>query len=548
MDNNGAIITGTRGATVLLDWKIPKHTIKYIGGYKDNYFSAANDEGTPFNITTDGGYITDYIQGTNELFLESDKGGLADYKTGVYSLYSYNNSLNRTRYGSDAGAWFANVAQYNSLGGNSPGRNLLTDSLNRAYKNTTTIAQNLSNALYGEVNWHVTSPFTITTGLRVTDEDRRSSQGISLADYGDGGALNPVAVNNVQLGGFRSNATTGALLAGNSAQQLALANTVSQKYFSKNYNQLSTAEMAQIANAKTVRAQQIGQLYQNTGAQPYKGVLLNSNLTFSYKVNENYTPYIGWQHGSKAGVAQINGATVNGGISVPVKPEISENFELGVKSLFLNKTLAANLNFYLDNISNFQQSVAYFDPFTTALVNDGTQKYTTGIGNVPRVQAKGIELDFNYSGIPDVNIRFAGAYNDAVYKDFQYSPLPAERGNEVTPYYNLSGYTLPRAPKFTGNLTVDYSRQVFGSGVFHSAVNINATSGQNYDLTLSKYGWIPAHYLADLSIGLGRKDRLFDANFIIKNLFNDKFHTTQSWNSFAPNTDRWIGIQLSSKL
>ena len=97
VDNNGGIITGTRGATINLDWKIPGHNLKYIGGYKDHYFSAANDEGTPFNITTDGGYITDYMQGSNELVLESNKGGRVDYKTGLYSFYSTNNSINRKR-------------------------------------------------------------------------------------------------------------------------------------------------------------------------------------------------------------------------------------------------------------------------------------------------------------------------------------------------------------------------------------------------------------------------------------------------------------------
>jgi outer membrane receptor protein involved in Fe transport len=275
---------------------------------------------------------------------------------------------------------------------------------------------------------------------------------------------------------------------------------------------------------------------------------VNSNLTLSYKINDNFSPYFGWQHGSKAGISQINGATVNGGISVPVKPEISENFELGLKSTLFNKTLAVNLDVFLDNITDFQQSVAYYDAATTALVNDGTQKYTTGTGNVPRVQVKGVELDANYSGIPYTNIRFAGAYNDAVYKDFQFNPLPAERANETVPYFNATGQTLARAPKLTGNLTVDYNHPVFDTGVFHSSFNLNLTSKQNYDLTLSQYGGIAPRYLADLSIGLGRKDRLFDANFIVKNLFNEQYATTQSWNSFTPGTNRWIGIQLSSKL
>lgn len=548
-DNNGGIQTATRGGNINLDWNTwGGHTLSYIGGYKDHNFSAANDEGTPFDITTDGGFITDYVQWSQELVLQSPKNQFAEYKTGVYSFYSKNNSLNRTRYGADAGAWFANQAQYNSLNTNAAGRLLLSDSLEGLYKNTLTHVENKSNAVFGEVKWHLTEPLTLTTGVRVTDEDRRTSQGISIADNGVGAGLNPVGVNDVQLGGFNSNATTGALLAGNSAQQQALANQIAQRYFGVNYSALNATQLAQIANAKRVRATQIGTLYQAAEAEPYRDALVNGNVSLSYKVNDQFTPYVTWQRGTKAGVSQINGATANGGTSVLVKPEISNSYEIGLKSSLFAKTLDVNFDFFFDKIRDFQQTVVYRDDLATALRNDGTVVYTSGIGNVKGVEVKGVELDFNYSGIEFTNLRFAGAYNDARYIDYKTSGLGADRANETPNFYNASGKTLPRAPKFTGVVSADYSRPVFDSFVFHTNFNLNFSSAYNYDLNLSEYGKIPAYTVSDFAIGIGRRDKLFDANLIVRNLFDNRYHTTQSWNSYAPNNERWIGVQFSSKL
>ncbi|QPK64824.1 TonB-dependent receptor [Methylomonas sp. LL1] len=549
-DNNGGITTATRGGNVNLDWNIwGGHTLSYIGGYKDHYFSAANDEGTPFDITTDGGYITDYVQWTQELALQSQKGGFAEYRTGVYSFYSDNDSLNRTRYGADAGAWYANQAQYNSLNTNSAGRLLLSDSLEGVYKNTLTHVDNKSNALFGEVKWHLSEPLTLTTGVRVSDENRKSSQGIGIADNGVGAGLNPVSVNNVPLGGFASNATTGALTAGqNTAAQLVLANQVAQRYFGTNYAGLTAAQRTQIANAKRVRATQFGTLYQDVDAEPYQDALVNANVSLSYKINDQYTPYVTWQRGTKAGVSQINGATAAGGTSVLVKPEISNSYEIGLKSSLFDKTLDVNLDFFYDKISDFQQAVVYRDELATQLRNDGTVVYSSGTGNVKGVDVKGVELDFNYSGIEYTNLRFAGAYNDARYSDHQFNGLPADRANESPSYWNVSGQTLPRAPKFTGVLAADYTRPVFDSFIFHSNVNFNFSSEYNYDLNQSEYGNIPAYTLTDFAIGIGRRDKLFDANLIVRNIFDNRYHTTQSWNSYAPNSERWIGVQFSSKI
>lgn len=567
-DNNGGITTSTRGANVNLDWDTwGGHKLSYIGGYKEHYFTAANDEGTPFDVSTDGGFISDYIQYSHELVLESEKGGFAEYKAGLYSFHSDNNENSRTRYGADAGAWNATAAQYNCLysGTSCPGgltnsannigegRDLLRDAYEGLYRNTLTSFENQQNAAFGEVKWHLTEPVTLTTGVRVSHEDRRATGGIIIADQGAGAGLNPVSTNDVQLGGFNSNATTGALGANNAAQQ-ATADALANKYFgAANYGALTADQMKLIAQAKGVRSGALGTLYNVQEADPYQDVLVNSNVSLSYKINDSYTPYVTWQHGTKPGISQIGwyDAVAGRAVSANAKPEISNSYELGLKTTLFDNTLDLNVDIFYDKISNFQQTVYVFD--STLAAQGSAFPYRSIAGNVKGVEVKGLELDASYRGIDSLTLRFAGAYNDARYSDFKNGTLPVEAANETvaagyTGFQDNSGKTLGRAPKFTGNLSGDYEQPVFNSFIFHTNLNFNFASEMTYDLTLSDYSKIGAHWDSDFAIGLGRRDKLFDANLIVRNIFDNRYNTTKSWNSYAPNNERWIGIQFSSQI
>jgi len=547
-DNNGAIITGTNAYTSLLTWRFAGQTLESITGYKSAYFSAANDEGTPFNVTSDGGYIVYYHQFSQELRLSSDTGRIADYVTGLYFLKTHDNSFSRTEYGSDAGAWYANVAQYNTLDANGDGQQLMSNALNRLYKGTEEYAQNSSLAAFAHVNWHLSDPLTLATGVRLTYEDRQLDQSITAPDYGFGAQLNPVAITNQQLGGFASSATTGALLATNSPAQIALANALAGQYFgAPSYAALTPAQLSQVAAAKAVRLTQLGTLYGTAVAQPYKGTLPTAVASLSYKFTPELSSYLTWQHGAKAGVAQINGATPTGGISVPVQPERSNSYEIGTKAALLARTLIVNADVFLDNIDDFQQSVYYFDPVATALLHNGTLQYTSGGGNVPRAQTKGIELDADYSGIKYTELRVAGAYTDAVYKDFPNLAQPAEDANLTTKFRDVTGDTLPFASKLTFNVSADVRYPVFGSKVFHGSVNYHFVGGYNSDTSLSAYAWVPSYSLVDLSLGLARADQRFEVNLQAKNLLNTNYDPLRTWNSFTPGFPRWYGVTFSSR-
>lgn len=549
VDNNSQrpLITRSRGGSAQLDWTLADYTLSSLTAYKDYHFYASNDEGTPFDVTTASGGGVDYRQATEELRLSASAGGVVDYQTGVFLLTSGTQgpvSVSKNGWGSDAGAWFSNASQYATLDADGNGRSLLENSLDGMRKAGYEYDQKKSAALYGQAKWHLSEPLTLTTGVRATYEDRRTTNNALITANGYGAALNPVLVNGVQLGGFGSNAT-GALLSTDTAQQIALANAVAQQYFNvASYSALSAGQLKQVAAAKALRQAQMGVLWNNVTAQPFSKIQPSFVVSPSYKINSDLTAYVSMQHGEKAGISQ----TTNG-VSNLTQPEKSTAYELGTKAILLNETLTLNTDLFLNNIRNYQQAVQVFDAYTTAQNNDGNKYYISATGSAAKVQTKGFEVDATYIGIPYTSIRFSGAYNDAVYKDFKNAGQPLENGNQSSPYRDASGMTLPGAAKVTFDLDVSYRHGLWSDKDFFVSFDTAFTSAYNSDVTgLSSYAWIPAHSTTDFSIGLGRSDRRFDVSLLVKNLFDDQSHLATTWNSYTPAPPRWVGVMVNGKL
>lgn len=560
-DNYNPIVTATNGASTELNWKLAEHEVTSITAYKDYYFDARNDEGTPFDISKNGGGLVDYKQYSQELRLSSNTGGFVDYQTGLFFLETDIAHSTRAGWGSDAGAWFATPQQYSRLDTNTNGRALLQDSLSRLYRNVANQYDNRSSAIFAQANWHLSEPVTLTTGVRFTREDRNTISSALIADNGAGTALNPSAINvanNVPLGGFNTYAANpdpltgaavviGTLTPNNSAEQIALANATAQKYFGvSSYAALNATQARQVADAKAIRRTQLGALWNTVKAESYEDTQPAFVISPSYKFSEQLSTYVSWQYGEKAGIAQV----VNG-FSYPTDAEKSSSFEIGVKTTLLDNTLVLNADIFRTDIKDYQQSVRVVDEYTTQLnTSNGAPEtaYTAYTGNVPKVRAQGLELDGVYSGITNTTIRFSGAYNDAYYVEFPNSAQPVENGyTGADPFRDISGETLPGAFKYSFNIGVDYRVPVLGKHEFHSSINTSYNSKFNSDNALSSYGWVEGSTTTDFSIGIGKNKGEFDVNLVVKNLLDDDTPQSRTWNSWNPAIPRSVQLVLSGK-
>jgi iron complex outermembrane recepter protein len=477
-----------------------------------------------------------------------------DYQAGVFLMEARNSATYQKAWGLDAGAWYASPSQYATLDTSAAGQLLMQNSLanlQMAYNSPAgqQTIDNKSAAAYAQANWHLTDVFTVTTGARLTHEDRRTTDTSYIGSNGSGAELNPVSVNGVPLGGFDSSAGTGALAADNTAAQIALADALAQKYFGvATYNGLTDAQRKQVAAAKAIRQTNVGVLFGSVQAQPFRKNQPAFVLSPSWKINPDVTSYLSYQHGEKAGISQV----VNG-ISQLVQAEKTNSFELGVKTALLGKTLILNANIYDMRIGNYQQAVREVDQYTTELNRQAgltnPTAYTSATGNVPKVEARGLEFDGVYGGIPRTTLRFSGAYNIAKYKSFPNSAQPVENGYTGAPaYQDVSGRTLAGAPRYSFNVGADYTQPLTADKDGHVSANLAYSSRFNSDVSLSQYAMVGQSVLADLAVGLGKHDKTFDVSVIVKNLFDNQTPTARSWASYTPASPRTFAVQFTGKL
>jgi len=551
------LVTDSQGGLAELNWNVGGFKLTSITAARDYGFQARNDEGTPFDISKNGGgAVPDFLQLSQELKVSSSFGKLVDYQAGIYLMDRKQTKGNRVGFGSDAGAWFASTAQYNILDTNSAGRQLMQNSLDGLDTNGPYFIHNQSGALFANAKWHITEPLSLTTGVRFSNESREQETQKLITNNGAGGALNPVSVNGVQTGGFNSNGTTGALLAGNSAAQIALANSVAQQYFGvATYAGLTAAQMTQVATAKTLRQTNMGVLWDKEPGRSFKSTQPGYVVSPSYKVNEDLTTYVSWQYGEKAGFSQTPNA-----IAVSVAPEKTNSYEIGFKSSLFDKALILNTDFFYTDISNYQQAVQVVDEYSTNLARQSNPAaaptYISSTGNAAGVRALGVEVDGSFNGIPYTSVNFSGSYNDAIYTDFKNSAKPLEQNFPGSPaYQDVTGQTLPGAAKFTFNIGPEFriplqalGFQALGKNEFHTSFNTSFTSSYKSDVSLSDYSTIKANSYTDIAIGVGRRDKLFDISLVGKNVFNNQTPSAILWNSYTPGLPQWFGVMVSGKL
>jgi iron complex outermembrane receptor protein len=558
------LVTGSSGALIDVGWNVGGVDITSISAYKDYHFDAVNDEGTPFDVYRNaGGFWNDYKQMSQELRLTATLNDRLDYQAGLYFLRVDNSAEYRREWGNDAGAWFASNTQYARLDADNNGRYLLQNSLDglkMAFNSPAGLQdiRNKSYAAFGQVNWHIDNAFTVTLGARATREDRHNRASTYLRDSGNAPELNPDVVNGVRLGGFTSDAATGALdLANNSVDQLRLADAAASKYFGaainpatpgSAYQGLTAAQQRQVADAKAIRRTAIGVVFDGRDAQPFKETQPAFVVSPSYKINDNLTGYASWQYGEKAGIAQF----VNG-VSSLVPGEETTAYELGLKSTLLDNELTLNVAAFFARIDNYQQGVRVVDEYTTANniaagITPATA-YTTATGSVARVKAQGIEIDGLYHGIPYTTVRISAAYNDAWFAEFANSAQPVENGfTGAQPYRDVSGETLPGAYKYAFNAGVDFRRPTVAGLELITSFNAAYNSSYRSDNALSDYSRIPGKTIVDLAFGVGRVDQAFSVTVLAKNLLDDDTPLARTWNTYTPAFSRWFGVAVNGRL
>ncbi|KAF7767764.1 hypothetical protein PCIT_a3852 [Pseudoalteromonas citrea] len=158
----------------------------------------------------------------------------------------------------------------------------------------------------------------------------------------------------------------------------------------------------------------------------------------SYHVNDDISTTFTFQKGYRSGGVGVNQARANVFV---YKPESTDNYELSVRSTWLDGKFTANANlFYLD--WKDQQVSAQLSPnnFDIQTVNAGTS------------EVKGFELELNYTINDNLKTYAAIGYAGTEFTDFTIK-IPNQDGSNTN--FDLSGRPFP-APQRTHNIGLTY--------------------------------------------------------------------------------------------
>lgn len=314
-----------------------------------------------------------------------------------------------------------------------------------------------SYAAFGQVDVHLAEPLTLTAGLRFTHEDKTGSFSRFLAP-GSGGNR--------------------ALLT--PAQQAAFA--VSDISF-------TTAD---------------------------KRDALSGLVTLGYKITPDALVYATYSRGNKSGGLNV---TAGGAGHTLIRPEKVDNFEIGLKSAFLNRTVTLNAAAFLTKVRDYQANIS------VPVANTST--FIQYIDNIPEVRSKGIEADLSYEPSQWVSLSASGAYTDARYVSYANAPNAPENNPAANPVQDLSGQRLPGVSRFAYSFAADLARPVGDGLEAYVHADWLHRSSFNSTATNSIYGVVPAYGLLNGKIGLRTANGRYDFSFWARNLANKNYYVSR---------------------
>lgn len=456
------------GVSAKADWDMPSgHTLTSITAYRKWSFDPYNDlDMTAVPVLLQGAFFSRSSTFTQEFRLASPSDQPFEYMAGVYYLDDELRSRTDQTFGTSAGGWILPGLPQTISGPALDGFSGIGSSL----------VKTRSISAFGHATWHVTDAFSLSGGLRYTDE-RKS--------------------------GYSEQSSTGGLPL--ESFPAALQPTIAA---------------IRGASAPT---------FDTRAIEGFPGSRSEDDLsgTFSagYRFNEEVNLYASYARGYKSG-------GINFGANVPasnttIEPETTDSFELGLKTNLLDNHLVFNVAAFHTDVKDYQSSRVF---------TSQTGATTIYVFNVPEIRTRGLELDATY--MPGTQLALGGslAYTDAYYVDDPVDQCPLvnptglcdQTGEDLINVSKLAGHlrgSYEFAPR--GNVVpyvnadISYRSHFYAAASAHSYVPSYAISNLSFGVRFGKFNgdlslWV--HNLFDKEYYLYRTPLVFNTGAIAARL------------------------------
>lgn len=268
-----------------------------------------------------------------------------------------------------------------------------------------------------------------------------------------------------------------------------------------------------------------------------KKLLPSASLQFD--VTPDVMAYGSYSKGFKSGGFSI-------GLSKSIfEPETVDAFEVGLKGGLFDRKVDFGLAVFHSKYKDLQET-------TTISTNVGAQQI---VGNVGGSVAKGVELNLGTSPVSGLRLTTDLAYLVSKYTDYPGAPCtPLQSVNNPTCTQNLSGKARAFAPRWSGNVNLDYRAPI--------ATDLELGLGSTFYFS-SRYFQQPIAYRPlsqsafgklDLRLSLGSPRGDWEAAVIVRNVTDRQTASYRqlfpvSGGSYAALADppRSVGLQLTFK-
>lgn len=261
-------------------------------------------------------------------------------------------------------------------------------------------------------------------------------------------------------------------------------------------------------------------------------------FSLAYQVSKSTLMYANYGRGYRSGGFNSE-ATVKFGKTY--EPEFTNNYEIGLKTSFLNNRIIFNNSLYLIKFENQQQYT--FIPLTPSVL---------GIYNFDEAKISGFESELKFKATNNFDFFASLGFNNGEIEKGSYNRLTNAAAYDYTTHetVDVSGNKSPYTVKSTIQIGMNSNFEIGENSKLGFYVNVDNRGTQYWD-PLEEYKQDPYTLVnARVNLNLNNIGITLWANNIFDTKFNQEFFPTAEFgfnNLRFPNTPTTIGIDLSYK-
>lgn len=300
---------------------------------------------------------------------------------------------------------------------------------------------------------------------------------------------------------------------------------------------------------RTTATQVDGQVLQNVPEQSTKQGRWTWRAALDHKFTDDVLAYASISSGYKAGNYNIQALCLAAGpsgscarVAPPTLPETLTSYEVGLKTSPFDRAVTLNLSAFYYDYKNLQvQTVVQINNIAANIVY-----------NAAAAKIYGMEIESTATITPRLRLGASVSLLHTEYTDFPNAVVAVPRtvapfANTTVTIPNAAGNKLSRAPKFTGNASIDYTVPT-GIGDLNFSANYYYNSGFYWEV--SNRLREQSYHLLNTQVSLE-----FNQGFAIrawaKNLINENYYAYQQASNDgdqgAPAAPRTYGVTLEYK-